>query len=461
YEYDSNHRIVSITDPNDGTTQYTYDPVGNLVTKAFPNGVVDSMVYDAMNRLVRTTTRDPNGAILQDIHIDHDRLGNVIGKTYSSGRIDHFLYDANQRLVREAIDDPVLGERSVEYVYDAAGNRIKRVDSVSGTSVYTYDADDRLLQISGAENQTFGYDANGNLLSVVSSGGDHTEYGWDSRNRLVQADVTKSDQTTSVRYVYDDAGNRVARIADGQEARFLIDPARQLAQPLEEYSSTGELQVRYTYGDAVIGQIRDGEAGYYHIDQVGTVLGVSDSTGALVNEYAFDAFGELLSETESQENRIRFTGEYTDNTTGLVYLRARHMDPRLARFLSTDPADGDPNDPFSYHRYVYAKNSPEMFTDPTGKVSLVEVAFATALVGTLFSLTQGVIGQAYNSVRETVDWSGRMFTGTVDPTLGGDKILSGGFFGSAFGGQVNVFETENGPLFDGPGSPPYSNHVKG
>jgi RHS repeat-associated protein len=52
-----------------------------------------------------------------------------------------------------------------------------------------------------------------------------------------------------------------------------------------------------------------------------------------------------------------FTGEQTDASTGLEYLRARYYDADTGRFLSPDPlGDG----------YDYAYDNPVMFTDPSG-----------------------------------------------------------------------------------------------
>lgn len=52
-----------------------------------------------------------------------------------------------------------------------------------GTTIYTYDRNDRLLSESGVTNATYAYDNNGNTLSVTP-GGQTTSYTWDDRNRM-------------------------------------------------------------------------------------------------------------------------------------------------------------------------------------------------------------------------------------------------------------------------------------
>jgi RHS repeat-associated protein len=67
----------------------------------------------------------------------------------------------------------------------------------------------------------------------------------------------------------------------------------------------------------------------------------------------------VRSSTGSTANAFTFTGEQTDASTGLVYLRARWYDPATGRFLSLDPmGDG----------YDYAYDNPVAnLTDPTGR----------------------------------------------------------------------------------------------
>jgi RHS repeat-associated protein len=60
-----------------------------------------------------------------------------------------------------------------------------------------------------------------------------------------------------------------------------------------------------------------------------------------------------------------FTGEQTD-ATGLVYLRARSLDPSTGLLLSADSVV--PNSPGTqgYNLYTYVANNPTTWTDPTG-----------------------------------------------------------------------------------------------
>ena len=52
FDYDSLSRLVSATNPENGTMTYAYDPNGNLTEKTDARGVKTTMTYDALNRAI-------------------------------------------------------------------------------------------------------------------------------------------------------------------------------------------------------------------------------------------------------------------------------------------------------------------------------------------------------------------------------------------------------------------------
>ena len=51
---------------------------------------------------------------------------------------------------------------------------------------------------------------------------------------------------------------------------------------------------------------------------------------------------------------------------------ARYYNPLTGRFMSRDPEDGDPTDPATLHKYLYAGGDPVDGWDPTGRADLIE-----------------------------------------------------------------------------------------
>ena len=64
---------------------------------------------------------------------------------------------------------------------------------------------------------------------------------------------------------------------------------------------------------------------------------------------------------EELHNRILYTGQQYDQTSGQYYLRARFYNPVLGRFVQEDVYRGD-----GLNLYAYCKNNPVVYYDPSG-----------------------------------------------------------------------------------------------
>jgi RHS repeat-associated protein len=56
--------------------------------------------------------------------------------------------------------------------------------------------------------------------------------------------------------------------------------------------------------------------------------------------YTYDAFGGIRSQSSFSANYHLFTGEQRDAESGFDFLRARHYDPAVGRFLSGEGFGG-------------------------------------------------------------------------------------------------------------------------
>lgn len=64
---------------------------------------------------------------------------------------------------------------------------------------------------------------------------------------------------------------------------------------------------------------------------------------------------------EELHNRILYTGQQYDQTSGQYYLWARFYNPVLGRFVQEDVYRGD-----GLNLYAYCKNNPVVYYDPSG-----------------------------------------------------------------------------------------------
>ena len=167
----------------------------------------------------------------------------------------------------------------------------------------------------------------------------------------------------------------------GTKTRYIYSMKRMIA----EYDGSGSIQKKFVYGtelDEVLIELDSSNTPtFLHHDRMGSVVATSNSSGVVVNTYAYSPFGEGGSMSGTT---FGYTGQRYDPETGLYYYKNRHYSPELGRFLQPDPVgylDG-------LNVYQYALNDPNMFTDPEGLVReyKLEVTGLKTIIGKLQNL---------------------------------------------------------------------------
>jgi len=272
----------------------------------------------------------------------------------------HYEYDALNRLTGA---DYTTGQ-DYAFTYDKVGNRTSQTVGAAITA-YQYDAADRLTNAGGV---TFTWDNNGNLLND----GVNT-YSYDFANRLAAV----SGQGSSFSFGYDGLDNRYQQTVNGQTSTYILDQAAGLSQVLYESAPQGA-GTSYYYGLGRISQQKNGITNYFLTDALGSVRQITNQTGSVTLGQAYDPFGNTLGWSGQGGFSYGYAGEWTDSS-GLQYLRARYYSPSTGRFVSKDPFPGLLTQPASLTPYVYALNSPVLYSDPSGE--FVETLFDAVSLG--------------------------------------------------------------------------------
>jgi RHS repeat-associated protein len=107
---------------------------------------------------------------------------------------------------------------------------------------------------------------------------------------------------------------------------------------------------------------------YLHTDHLGTPRAGTDQSGTVTWRWEGTAFGETLPQEDPDGDgkktviNQRYAGQYFDQETGLHYNWFRYYDPKIGRYISSDPiglAGG-------LNTYTYVRNNPLRWTDPLG-----------------------------------------------------------------------------------------------
>lgn len=374
YNYDDLERLASKVIGED-TTSYTYNTLGSVMSVTSPAGLVTSYTRDDAERIT-------------EVGFDSEE---ILYQYYGDGMVKKITYPNNM---------------TTEYTYDNA-NRVTNIKTKKGSTVlrnysYTYDGNGNVLSVSGSENVTYTYDAL-NRLTGSTKNGVTTTYTYDNRNNL----VSETDGTNTKTYEYG-GDNRLHKVTENGietvyeydlngnlikrgEDEFVYDESNRLVyskvngtettyeigiEGLRTSKTTDGVTTTYNlnesgyvlsendediiYGHTALAKEINGKYYYYIYNAHGDVTALADENGNIVNTYEYDAWGKLTAETEAVANNVKYSGEYYDEETGLIYLRNRYYDPSARRFTSEDPARDDLN------WYCYCGNNPVNAVDPWG-----------------------------------------------------------------------------------------------
>lgn len=193
---------------------------------------------------------------------------------------------------------------------------------------------------------------------------------------------------TIAEYAYDPDGLRIEKSVNGVKVKHIWDGS-QLAL---EVDNDGVVVAKYIRGiNLIAAEDGAGSRKYYMYNGHGDVIQLTDTSGNVIKNYDYDAFGNELNIDNMDTNPFRYCGEYFDKETGTIYLRARYYDPATSRMLSEDSYWGKDTDPLSLNLYIYCKDNPIMYIDPTGHLSWVIVWEGVKKVGSgIKDFVQGV-----------------------------------------------------------------------
>lgn len=177
--------------------------------------------------------------------------------------------------------------------------------------------------------------------------------------------VVKELAPATTTFVYNGDGDRVKQTKGGVDTTYVVHSVPKNEQVLME--TTGTTTTYHVYGQDLLYSIDASGPHYLHKDSLGSTVAVTDSTGAVEQTYDYDIFGAIRSAGSASGNRYTFTGQEND-ASELVYLRARYYDPATGRFIARDAFPVDAKDTQTVHRYVYVKNNPTNYVDPSGEV---------------------------------------------------------------------------------------------
>jgi RHS repeat-associated protein len=390
YSYDELDRLTEVQDPYGKTVSYGYDTSVHKTTLTYPDNKPVVYEYDNMSRLWKVT--DWLGFTTT---YSYDPRSNLYSLTNTTGTNISYTYDKAGRLLT-AIDKKSSGEviSSFTYTLDKVGNRTNAVMEIPLSPVFVRENTpanyDPANQITDWGLTDFDFDNSGRQINK-SEPEKNSTYSYRFDDRLTQV----ADGTNTFQYLYNGKGDRLARVVNGVEKRYVLDLNSDMSKVLCETDDLGNITAYYVYGAGLLYKISPaGERTQYHFDPIGNTLALTNGSEVITDKYAYDPFGKLANNTGTTDNPFKYVGQYgvMDEGNGLLFMRARYYEHESKRFLSRDPVKGDIESTQIFNAYQYASNNPLILIDPSGLINWRQIGSGSLqLAGGVTGMATGIV----------------------------------------------------------------------
>ena len=286
YSAKSNDKSQTVSDSVklNGTTasesKYSYDENGNVLTKSYGKSTSIANTYDSKNRITSTAY---------------------------AGKTTNYTYDVNSQLTA------VSGTNySASYAYDNRGNITNK--TINGTSTtFTYSNSDWKDELTAVNGTPLTYDENGNVLTYGNK-----SFTWNTGRNLESI----IDGNNKYSYTYDENGIRTSKTVNGVTTYYNTKDGVILSQT----DGTNTMYFQYDNDNTPVGIVLNGTQYFYITNQMGDVIGITDTQGNALVQYEYDEWGKIGSITTTNNtdeentlaniNPLRYRGYYYDNETG-------------------------------------------------------------------------------------------------------------------------------------------------
>lgn len=327
YTYDPRGLPSTVQDWMGGTTQLVHDAAGNLTLMFRPNGTHAAYEYDAMDHPTRIA--DARADTIVSVSLGRNAIGNPVSA------------------VRKAPHPVNTSAGSSNFAYDAAGQVIG----------YNYDGNGRLLSGGGRSYQ---WDLGSRLLQLNQASGPVT-YAYDAADRM----TGRADPSTGPRTLVwnEAAGGLQVERQGATDMRYYVAattvqtengwlraqvPIPSPSSPPDHYGGWQSCQVpskyeNYEFPGAYLYSIdpATGNREFYHADESGNVVAVSNNAGSVDASYRYDAYGRASSLGLTAANPLTFRGAHGAyrEGPGLYRMGGDLYDAETARFVCKTRVD--------------------------------------------------------------------------------------------------------------------------
>lgn len=433
YVYDSFNRINSIEEIGSQAKfkhAFEYDVFGRaykeqfLATNLTDNKTSERWILNGYKKGYKTKIQDmPTYGTLASILWQSNAPnphGEALSATLGNGTVITNTYDVYGFPTQIKHDNLLNNIMTLDNEFDrVTGNLTKRSNNMFGswTEDLSYDPLDRLTtwkDANGIQNQF--YNDNGTISSNKVGNYAYTNSGkpfqvstvtpvipsatfdyYNSREQNITYNLFKSPvsikelNAENIDFEYNAFNKRSVMYYGG------LQPLKQDRPYRKYYSADGSMEIKrnvtnatvefmtYIGGDGYTAPVvlkSDGttqEYLYLHRDYQGSILGISNSNGVVLEKRMFDVWGSLIQYANSSgvttvptmSTGMLLDRGYTGHEhllgVNIINMNGRIYDDKLHRFFQPDNNIQDSFNTQNFNRYAYVMNNPTKYNDPSGE----------------------------------------------------------------------------------------------
>ncbi|WP_437531191.1 RHS repeat-associated core domain-containing protein [Sorangium sp. So ce726] len=369
--HDAHGHVIAVRDSGTNLAYWRLadvDDAGRFREEVFGNGAVTERSYFADKQRLRHMATQSGAGEVQDLDYGFDDLLNLTRRTDAlqpENTTERFRYDPIQRLTCAYFGDldSATAPCALSYRHHPNGNLTFKSD----VGDLSYDDPLHPHAVTGAGTDSYAHDAVGN--QTARSGGTAVRYTpFDLPEQITQG-------ASTITFGYDGDQQRIRKTTPEKETLYFGDLYERVIE-----AASGAVEHRYhvhsperVVAIATRGGSDDGTR-YVHVDHLGSIDALTDEDGDVIERRSYDPFGQRRNPVWGErppasfpsETTQGFTGHESDDELGLVNMKGRIYDPRIGRFLTTDPIVSIPSFGQSWNPYSYVRNSPLNHVDPSG-----------------------------------------------------------------------------------------------
>ena len=330
-------------------------------------------------------TAKVNSSAVDSYTYSYDNLGNITVINRSGNLPISYTYDAQNQLIRV-----VEGVYRYEYTYDTYGNILTvkyyddDIEELISSNTYSYTDSQWVDQLTAFNGQSITYDEIGNPLSYYN--GSRYTFTWNGREL-----ATAVKGSTSISYKYGADGLRTQKTVGSTVYNYYYADGLLIRQTW----GTNYMDFLYDESGSAYSFIYNGTQYYYVKNLQGDVMRIVNTSGTVVANYTYDAWGKVTSSGNvvGQYNPIRYRGYYYDTDTGFYYLQSRYYDPTIKRFISADGVvSGVGGELLGYNQYAYCFNDPCNKYDSNGMFPISITSMRMIIKGIVIAAVLTFVG---------------------------------------------------------------------